>query len=124
MVLLSHTGQGAVSAIPRCSCPYLYPAQLWPAGTGRPRIFVAAGSACGIDHATASRLERSEINATLTDLMRLSKGLCIPLRDLIDMLCQAGTVDEKLVGDLRPQLRLPTLKEQQFVLDFIRSFFT
>ena len=42
-------------------------------------------AACGIDPTSISRLEAAETNATLTTLQRLSKGLCIPLQDLMDL---------------------------------------
>ena len=81
-------------------------------------------AACGIDPTSISRLERGETNATLTTLLRLSKGLCISMRDLMDVdhFFQVNTVDEDLMGELQSQLRQLTQEEQQFILNFIKSF--
>ena len=81
-------------------------------------------AACGIDPTSISRLERGETNATLTTLLRLSKGLSLSMRELMDMnpCYQVHSVDDELLGELRAQLRQLSLAEQQFVLDFIRNF--
>ena len=61
-------------------------------------------AACGIDPTSISRLERGETNATLTTLQRLSKGLCIPLQDLMDLreVYQVTVVGEELLGEVAP----------------------
>ncbi len=57
---------------------------------------------CGIDPTSISRLERGETNATLTTLQRLSKGLCIPLQDLMDLreVYPLTVVGEELLGEI------------------------
>ena len=79
---------------------------------------------CGIDPTSISRLERGETNATLTTLFRLSKGLKIPLPDLmdIDRFYQAPCIEEDMLEDLRMQLQRLSQQEQQFILNFIKSF--
>ena len=81
-------------------------------------------AACGIDPTSISRLERGETNATLMTMSRLAKGLCIPLRDLLDFNqeYQVFESDEELVTELRTQLRRLTPEEQQFVLECVRNF--
>ena len=81
-------------------------------------------AACGIDPTSISRLERGETNATLTTLQRLSKGLCIPLQDLMDLreVYQVTVVGEELLGEIQSLLGKLNLEEQQFILNFIRSF--
>lgn len=83
-----------------------------------------AAAACGIDPTSISRLERGETNATLTTLQRLSKGLCIPLQDLMDLreVYQVTVVGEELLGEVQSLLGKLSPEEQQFVLNFIRSF--
>lgn len=79
---------------------------------------------CGIDPTSISRLERGETNATLTTLFRLSKGLCIPMRDLVDVeqTCYTEMIDDDLIFELRMQLGQLADQEQQFVLEFIQRF--
>lgn len=81
-------------------------------------------AACGIDPTSISRLERGETNATLTTLFRLSKGLKIPLPDLmdIDQFYQPTHIEDDLIEDLRMQLQRVNQQEQQFILNFIKSF--
>ena len=81
-------------------------------------------AACGIDPTSISRLERGETNATLTTLQRLSKGLCIPLQDLMDLreVYQVTVVGEELLGEIQSLLGKLSPEEQQFILNFIRSF--
>lgn len=81
-------------------------------------------AACGIDPTSISRLERGETNATLTTLQRLSKGLCIPLQDLMDLreVYQVTVVGEELLGEIQSLLGKLSPEEQHFILNFIRSF--
>lgn len=81
-------------------------------------------AACGIDPTSISRLERGETNATLTTLFRLSKGLKIPLPDLMDMeqFYLSPYIEDDMIADLQIQLQRLTRQEQQFILDFIKSF--
>ena len=81
-------------------------------------------AACGIDPTSISRLERGETNATLTTLFRLSKGLQIPLPDLmdIDQFYQPPHIEDDMIEDLRMQLQRLNQQEQQFILNFIKSF--
>lgn len=39
---------------------------------------------CNIDHADVKRYENGELNMTLISLTELSKGLSIPLKELMD----------------------------------------
>ena len=91
-------------------------------GNGMNQDDVAA--ACGIDPTSISRLERGETNATLTTLQRLSKGLCIPLQDLMDLreVYQVTVVGEELLGEIQSLLGKLSPEEQRFILNFIRSF--
>ena len=79
---------------------------------------------CGIDPTSIRRLERGETNATLTTLFRLSKGLQIPLPDLmdIDQFYQPPHIEDDMIEDLRMQLQRLNQQEQQFILNFIKSF--
>ena len=81
-------------------------------------------AACGIDPTSISRLERGETNATLTTLFRLSKGLQIPLPNLMDLdqYYQPAHIEDELIEDLRMQLQRLHPQEQQFILNFIKDF--
>lgn len=79
---------------------------------------------CGINKGTLSKLENGERDPSVKTILRLARGLNVPISDILELHLDyfEGLTDELLVGELLKYLKKLDWAEQNIILEMVRNF--